>query len=55
MRSILDKMLNGISVLVNVVYHNGNRSVQCHAAFVIGDFGFFWAIELKAFTLVALA
>ena len=48
-------MFYRISVLINIVDHHGYGCVQCHLAFVVGDFGFFRTIENGTFALVALA
>ena len=54
-RGLFDDVADRIAVVVDIVYHHADGSVESDFAFVIGDFGFFGAVEHGAFAFVALA
>ncbi len=54
-RSVLHKMLYRIALLVDVVHHYRNRSVERHTTLVVGYLSLLRSVEFQTLALVALA
>ena len=52
---VFNQMFDGIAVFVDVVNNDRNRSVESHAAFVVGDLSLFGTVEFQSFAEVTLA
>jgi len=48
-------MSDGVAVFIDIVHNYRNGSMESHAAFIVSNLSLFGTIELKAFTLIALA